>query len=180
MKMRPLVPILLLLSLACGENREPPTGGGPAVESPSPATPPKRAVRPRVGRPAEPAHSSPPPRAVAAVLRSLSVGKPMLIDWTGDHCLACRIMAPWIVELREKYKNRIEVVELNADRTPHRHLVRYYDIRIIPTQLYLDAQGTVHHRHAGLASLKEMDRQLAKLLPPGQRAEAKGKRKKLQ
>jgi thioredoxin 1 len=91
-------------------------------------------------------------------------GKPMLLDITRDNCLPCRIMAPWVEEIRKKYAGKADVVEINIDRPENRELEKYFEVRSVPTQIYLDAQGRVRLRHGGMSTLNEMQKVMEQLL----------------
>jgi len=94
------------------------------------------------------------------VASPLPTGKPILIDFTRDHCLPCQIMAPWVDELRKKHADRVAVVEINIDRPENKSIGRFFKARSIPTQVYIDAQGREVARHVGLATKPQMERVL--------------------
>ncbi len=97
----------------------------------------------------------------------LSSGKPTLLEFTRDHCLPCQIMAPWVAAIRKKYAAGLNVVEINVDRPENKTFQKFFKVRSIPSQIYLDARGRVVESHAGLATLKDMEGALKKngLLP---------------
>lgn len=87
---------------------------------------------------------------------------PMLLEFTRDHCLPCKLMAPWTAELREKYAGRVLIREINIDRPENRDLGAFFKARSIPTQVYVDAEGREVGRHVGLATRAQMERSLAR------------------
>ena len=87
----------------------------------------------------------------------------MMIDFTRDYCLPCQVMAPWVAELRTTYDGQVDVVEVNIDRGTNERLGRFFAIKSVPTQIFVDATGHVEARHEGLASKEEMAQTLTKL-----------------
>jgi thioredoxin 1 len=93
----------------------------------------------------------------------LPTGKPIMIDFTRDHCLPCQIMAPWVEELRKKHAALVNLVEINIDRKENKPLARYFKARSIPTQVYVDERGREVSRHVGIATKPQMERTLKRL-----------------
>ncbi len=75
------------------------------------------------------------------------VGLPRLVDLGRGTCIPCKMMAPILQELKKEYEGRavIEVIDLRD----HREAAREYGIRVIPTQIFFDADGNEVWRHAG-------------------------------
>ncbi|MBW2278439.1 MAG: thioredoxin family protein, partial [Deltaproteobacteria bacterium] len=84
-------------------------------------------------------------------------------DFTRDHCLPCKIMAPWVDELRQTHAAQVAVVEINIDRPENKPLGRFFKTRSIPTQVYVDEQGREVSRNVGLATKPQMERTLKRL-----------------
>jgi thioredoxin 1 len=82
--------------------------------------------------------------------------KPMLLAFTRDHCLPCDIMHPWIVELKKKYADQLDIAEINIDRKENATLAAYFKAKSIPTQVYVDREGREVSRHTGLATKQKM------------------------
>ncbi len=89
-------------------------------------------------------------------------GKPMLLDFTRDHCMPCVIMAPWVAELRKQHVELVDINEINIDRPGNKELGLYFKVAKIPTQVYVDAGGVVVSRHVGLATKAKMETTLKK------------------
>ena len=91
--------------------------------------------------------SGPRPAEAAAPSGGPGEGIPALIDLGADRCVPCIKMAPILQELREEYHGRLEVIFLDVwkDRTAGQR----YGIRLIPTQIFFDAQGKELGRHEG-------------------------------
>jgi thiol-disulfide isomerase/thioredoxin len=97
---------------------------------------------------------SAPPRAEREA--SVPQGRPMLLDFTRDYCLACQVMAPAITELRREHAGQVEVIEVNLDREKNERLGLYFVIDTVPAQVFIDASGKIAARHGGMATGDEM------------------------
>jgi thioredoxin 1 len=81
---------------------------------------------------------------------------PVLIDLGRGTCIPCKMMLPILQELQEEYKGEaiIKIIDIRYDPEP----VRFYKIRLIPTQIFFDALGKEVYRHEGFmdkASIKQ-------------------------
>ena len=79
---------------------------------------------------------------------------PRLIDLGADKCIPCKMMAPVLVELRQEYAGRFEVEFIDVWKEKER--VDEYEIKVIPTQIFYDAQGNELFRHEGFFSKEEI------------------------
>lgn len=81
-------------------------------------------------------------------------GIPALIDLGADRCIPCIKMAPILEELKEEYRGRLEVIFLDVwkDRTAGQR----YGIRLIPTQIFFDAEGKELGRHEGFIGKEDI------------------------
>jgi len=147
---RNLLMLVFIAPLGCGDvdpDRAEPARPPPAAmphEPSAPAQPPAADA----GVPVPPAHAVP------------AAGRPMLMDFTRDHCLPCQIMAPWIAQLRLELNGTVDVVEINIDRSQNRELGQFFKISSIPTQVYVDRNGREVFRNVGLATRPQMERSL--------------------
>ena len=80
---------------------------------------------------------------------------PMLVDLGKGTCIPCKKMKPILDELKAEYEGRaiVEVIDLRYDR----QAARKYGVRLIPTQVFFDAEGNEVYRHQGF-----MDKQSIK------------------
>lgn len=76
-----------------------------------------------------------------------SRGLPTLIDLGANKCIPCKKMAPILEELKEEYRGRLEVIFIDVWQDPTAG--RKYGIRLIPTQIFYDAEGKELGRHEG-------------------------------
>lgn len=91
-----------------------------------------------------------------------SLGKPMLLEFTRNHCMPCVIMAPWVAELRKQYGELVDINEINIDRPGNKELGNYFKVAKIPTQVYVDGGGKMVSRHVGIADKTQMEATLKK------------------
>jgi len=60
------------------------------------------------------------------------------------------MMAPILEELKATYSDLFETEFIDVSRYPE--MARFYRIRVIPTQIFLDADGNERFRHEGFLS----------------------------
>jgi thioredoxin 1 len=128
-----------------------PPGATSAVANPrnEPATAPAKAGDlcpdpPPVARPADaPATAPASPAATQAVAKKL----PRVVDLGADKCKACKDLAPILEQLRQEYAGRVVVEFIDVWKNPKAG--EPYKIRVIPTQVFFDANGKEIWRHEG-------------------------------
>ena len=96
--------------------------------------------------------------------------KPVIVDFWAAWCGPCRLVAPEIDKLAEKYAGSVEVVKLDVDANPHTAM--HYGIMSIPTVAFF-APG--QPRAAGFRPAEQLEAAFSldslRLLPPSQPAE---------
>jgi len=65
--------------------------------------------------------------------------KPCIIDFYADWCRPCKMVAPIMDELAEKYKGKVDFYKVNTDK--NRELSQVFGIRSIPSVLFCPADG---------------------------------------
>jgi thioredoxin 1 len=87
--------------------------------------------------------------------------RPALYEFGAGHCISCKEMAKIIEELKTTIGDKVEFRMLYADN--EKPLFQQYKIMLIPTQVFLNAEGKEVDRHVGaltkeqvLAKLKEL------------------------
>ncbi|MBN1867542.1 thioredoxin family protein [Candidatus Sumerlaeota bacterium] len=75
---------------------------------------------------------------------------PRLVDLGADKCIPCKMMAPILDELKTEYNGRFDVDVIDVWENPEPG--QRYGIRVIPTQIFFDAQGKELFRHEGFFS----------------------------
>ena len=83
-----------------------------------------------------------------------AAGLPQLIDLGADKCIPCKMMAPILEELKEKYKGRLEVTFIDVWKDPAPG--SKYGIRVIPTQIFIGSDGKELFRHEGFFSKEDI------------------------
>lgn len=73
---------------------------------------------------------------------------PVLIDFWAEWCMPCKMIAPALSELAEKYSGKLKLGKLNVDEESE--LAAQYNIISIPT-LLLFKDGEVVKQHVGAA-----------------------------
>ncbi len=64
----------------------------------------------------------------------LKADKPVLVDFWAEWCMPCLMIAPYVEEIADKYKDKIYVYKLNVDDNPA--VPQKYGIISIPTLLF--------------------------------------------
>ncbi|HHO57163.1 MAG TPA: thioredoxin [Thermoplasmatales archaeon] len=84
------------------------------------------------------------------VSKAKSSGKPVLVDFYADRCDPCRMMDAYT------YTNSKVIDEVNSnfvavkvDVDTEQSIAYFYNIRLIPTVVYLDSQGNEVYRTIG-------------------------------
>ncbi len=84
-----------------------------------------------------------PPATSPAAAKKL----PRVVDLGADKCKACRELAPIIAQLRREYEGRVIIEFIDVWKDPR--AAEPYNIRVIPTQVFFDADGREVWRHEG-------------------------------
>ncbi len=85
---------------------------------------------------------------------SFESGLPRLVDLGAEKCIPCKMMAPILDELRDEYKDKLDVVFIDVNK--NRNAIQEYEIDLIPTQIFYDASGNELFRHVGFFSKEEI------------------------
>lgn len=90
--------------------------------------------------------------AIESVEETLHVLKersaiPVLLDFTGSTCKACKIMKPRLEELAPEYAERVRIVFVNVNS--QKSLTKAYKIILIPTLVFITRNGEEAARHVG-------------------------------
>ncbi|HEX8457096.1 MAG TPA: thioredoxin [Pyrinomonadaceae bacterium] len=92
----------------------------------------------------------------AEVLQS---DRPVLVDFWAAWCAPCRMIAPTVAQVAEKYSESARVVKLNVDENPN--VPQKYGIKGIPT-LILFKNGKEEERVVGATSKEAISRMIDK------------------
>ena len=70
-----------------------------------------------------------------------------MIELGSKTCIPCQMMQPILEELRKEYKGQLEVPFWDVYEHPEK--AKAYKIRVIPTQVFVGADGKELFRHEG-------------------------------
>ncbi len=95
-----------------------------------------------------------PSASDAVVKQALASGKPAVIDLGARHCIPCKKMAPILESLSSEYRGRAGVlfIDVNEDQAA----ALKFNIQMIPTQIFFDAQGKEVKRHTGFMEKEDI------------------------
>ena len=129
--MRAVVLLLSVLCLAAGCGA--PASGTAAAEDRPAAVEPEQA-----GEPVETEGAAEAPAL------------PKLYDFWATWCPPCREQKPIIEEMKKEYAGVVDVIAIDVDEDGE--LARQYEVRVIPTLVFIDAEGNEVERLTGLSS----------------------------
>jgi thioredoxin 1 len=89
-----------------------------------------------------------------------SQGKPAIIDFGRGTCLQCKEMEK-VLTIKSEYGDQVEVRLVRVEES--NDLVKQYKIMLVPTQIFLDAEGHEVDRHMGAWSKEDVIRKLKAL-----------------
>jgi thioredoxin 1 len=95
------------------------------------------ALKPRTSAPAE----------SAATAETTAVALPRLLELGADKCIPCKQMAPILADLKTTYAGQLEVDFIDVWKNPDAS--ERYGVRVIPLQIFFDAEGQELFRHEG-------------------------------
>lgn len=80
-----------------------------------------------------------------------SVFKPRVtfVEIGSVNCIPCRAMQPIMKAVEEEYKGQVKVVFYDVWTPQGKEDAMKYNIRVIPTQVFLDLDGKEYYRHEG-------------------------------
>jgi thioredoxin 1 len=91
-----------------------------------------------------------------------SQAKVTFIELGSDKCIPCKAMQPVLKAIEEKYGDQINVVFYDVWKEDQKKYGQQYNIKLIPTQVFLDADGNELMRHEGFFPEEEIDAFLQK------------------
>ena len=117
----------------------------------------------RCGSPPEPDEVTPAVTTNAIVSNTAAVTNaapvatnalPRLVDLGAGKCIPCKLMAPILEELKSNYVGRLDVQFIDVWKDPAAG--KPYQIKLIPTQIFLGADGKERFRHEGFLSREDI------------------------
>jgi thioredoxin 1 len=92
--------------------------------------------------------------ATGSVPATRPAGLPRLVDLGGRQCKVCMEMAPILEQLAADFAGRLEVDFFDVWAAPE--VGKSFGIRLIPTQIFFDAEGRELFRHEGFMSRQDI------------------------
>jgi len=94
------------------------------------------------------------PVTAEPVAQPIAAGLPRLVDLGAEKCRNCKMMIPVLAGLSREYAGQLQVDFIDVWDTPDEG--KKYGIRIIPTQIFFDANGNEVFRHEGFFSKQDI------------------------
>jgi len=88
-------------------------------------------------------------------------GKVTMVDIGAKKCIPCKMMAPILEELEKKYQDKAAIVFVDVWENPDAGAK--YGIKLIPTQIFYNAEGKEVLRHEGFFDKAAIVNELQKL-----------------
>jgi thioredoxin 1 len=82
--------------------------------------------------------------------------KVTFIELGSVNCIPCKMMQPIMKEIEEEYAAQVKVVFYDVWTEAGRPYASQYRISVIPTQVFLDAEGKEYYRHQGFFPKDEL------------------------
>ncbi|HNV70619.1 MAG TPA: thioredoxin domain-containing protein [Candidatus Ozemobacteraceae bacterium] len=86
---------------------------------------------------------------------------PKMVDLGAGKCNACKKMEPVLEEAKRLYEGKADVIFIDVWKD--RDAGSTYGIRMIPTQIFFDANGKEVYRHEGFLPLEDIRKQFESL-----------------
>jgi thioredoxin 1 len=85
--------------------------------------------------------------------------KPLItfVELGSVNCIPCKAMQKVMKAVEEKYGSQLKIIFYDVWKEEQAHYAQEYKIRLIPTQVFLDANGKELMRHEGFYPEKDID-----------------------
>ncbi len=84
--------------------------------------------------------------------------KVTFVELGSVNCIPCKQMQPIMKSIEEKYGDQVKVIFYDVWKEDQKKYSKQYGIKLIPTQVFLDANGKEFHRHEGFYPEAEIDK----------------------
>ncbi|MDP4116042.1 MAG: thioredoxin family protein [Bacteroidota bacterium] len=74
------------------------------------------------------------------------------------NCIPCKQMQPVMKSIEKKYGNQIKVIFYDVWKSEQKKYADKYGVKLIPTQIFLSADGKEIKRHEGFFAEAEIDK----------------------
>jgi len=99
-----------------------------------------------------------------AVTDLAQTAKITFIELGSVNCIPCKMMQPVMKEIEEEYADTVKVVFYDVWTKEDKKFAKQYEIKVIPTQVFLDENGEEFFRHQGFFSKEEIVKLINKQL----------------
>ena len=108
-----------------------------------------------IGYNGRPLYDSDKGRALAAETLKVT-----FVELGSVNCIPCKMMKPVMDQVEKKYPGQVKVVFHDVWTEQGKAEGRKYNIRIIPTQVFLDKNGKEYFRHEGFFPFEDVEKVL--------------------
>lgn len=84
--------------------------------------------------------------------------KVTFVELGSVNCIPCKRMQPVMKAVEEKYGSQIKVIFYDVWQPEQKKYAEQYQIRLIPTQVFLDENGKEIGRHEGFYAEEDLDK----------------------
>jgi thioredoxin 1 len=91
--------------------------------------------------------------------------KPKVVEFYASWCEPCRIQEPSLERLKQEYGTELDFVRCDVDDPQYEELAKKYDVCLIPTVIFLDANHKVCARSLGCNQDQVINKCIDKILP---------------
>lgn len=84
--------------------------------------------------------------------------KVTFVELGSVNCIPCKQMQPIMKSIEAKYGEQVKVIFYDVWKEDQKKYAQQYGIKLIPTQVFLDANGKEFHRHEGFYPEAEIDK----------------------
>ena len=92
------------------------------------------------------------------IVNQASSAKVTFVELGSINCIPCKQMQPIMKSIEEKYGEQVKVIFYDVWKEDQKKYAQQYGIKLIPTQVFLDANGKEFHRHEGFYPEAEIDK----------------------
>ena len=92
------------------------------------------------------------------IVNQAGSAKVTFVELGSVNCIPCKQMQPIMKSIEEKYGDQVKVVFYDVWKEDQKKYAQQYGIKLIPTQVFLDANGKEFHRHEGFYPEAEIDK----------------------
>ena len=90
-----------------------------------------------------------------------SKGKVTMIDLVAEYCLPCQMMVPILNKIKKNYQEKADIIFIDVHH--NREQALRFGVRVLPTQIFFDANQKEVFRHEGFMGEQEIVSQLTSM-----------------